>query len=89
LLPIEPEKEEGPATAISLLGIELDTDKIEVRLPPGKLAQLKASLEKWRGRNACKKRELLWLIGSLSRPIPSEKAHRHVDHSEAAQPVHG
>ncbi len=32
-LPVEPEKDEGPATKIGVLGLELDSDVLEVRSP--------------------------------------------------------
>ncbi len=65
-LPIEPEKNEGPATTITFLGLELDSQKMEVRLPENKRTRLKEMLESWKGRKAGKKRELLSLIGLLS-----------------------
>ncbi len=65
-MPIEPEKDEGPATTITFLGLELDTIALEVRLPQEKLASLRTVLKSWRGRKACRKRELLSLIGSMS-----------------------
>ena len=74
--PTEPEKDEGPATVIAVLGIELDTVAMEVRLPPGKLAELKSSLADWCGRKACRKRELLSLIGSLSHASKAVRAGR-------------
>ncbi len=52
-VPIEPNKDEGPATTI---GMELDTVALEVRLPQKKLGQLKASLTAWREKKA--KREI-------------------------------
>ena len=75
-LPTEPQKDEGPATVIGLLGIELDTERLEVRLPLDKLTRLRTSLERWRGRKACKKRELLSLIGSLSHACKAVRAGR-------------
>ena len=36
-LPTEPEKDDGPATSISFLGIELDTVALEIHLPAEKL----------------------------------------------------
>ena len=65
-MPIEPEKDEGPATTISFLGLELDSVAGEIRLPQEKLQKLRAMLGRWRGRKACKKRELLSLIGLLT-----------------------
>ena len=75
-LPIEPEKDEGPDTCISCLGLELDTVALEIRLPPEKLKQLKAMLASWRGRKACKKRELLSLIGILTHAGKAVRAGR-------------
>lgn len=39
-LPTEPEKDEGPATSIDFLGMELDTVVLKIHLPPDKLSQL-------------------------------------------------
>ncbi len=65
-MPVEPEKDEGPATTITFLGLEIDSIALEVRLPQEKLQSLKALLGSWRGRKACRKRDLLSLIGSLT-----------------------
>ncbi len=65
-LPPEPEKDEGPATRLTFLGIEIDTVAMELRLPADKLARLQEELRGWRGRKACRKRELLSLIGLLA-----------------------
>ena len=65
-MPVELEKDEGPATSISFLGLELDSVAMELRLPQDKLMNLRALLGSWRGRKACKKRDLLSLIGSLT-----------------------
>ena len=53
----EPEKDEGPATSVSFLGLELDTVAQEIRLPEEKLSHLRAELARWRERKACRKRE--------------------------------
>ena len=65
-LPIEPSKSVGPSTSLVFLGIEIDSGNGELRLPEDKLTQLKDSLLHWRELKACRKRELLSLIGSLS-----------------------
>lgn len=57
-MPVEPE-DEGPATTITFLGIELDSIAMEIRLPQEKLACLQSDLSTWRGRKACRKRDLL------------------------------
>ena len=64
--PMEPEKDEGPATTITFLGLELDSINMEVRLPKEKLQKLKSLILSWRGRKAGKKRDLLSLIGLLT-----------------------
>ena len=66
-LPTEPEKNEGPSTSLAFTGIEIDSVAMELRLPAEKLARMKAELASWKGRKACKKRDLLSLIGVLSR----------------------
>ena len=72
-LPVAPEKTEGPTTKLIFLGIELDTQSMQLRLPPEKRMRLLAAMAHWtgpRGRPAArttgKKRELLSLIGLLS-----------------------
>lgn len=73
-LPTEPEKDEGPATVISFLGMELDTQALEIRLPQEKLSLLQSALSVWRKKKACRKRELLSLIGSLSHACKAVRA---------------
>ncbi len=75
-LPTEPEKDEGPATVIGFLGMELDTEALEIRLPQDKLSLLQVALRAWRDRKACRKRELLSLIGSLSHACKAVRAGR-------------
>lgn len=40
-MPLDPGKEESPVTVLSFLGLELDTVKLEIRLPGGKLLNLR------------------------------------------------
>lgn len=75
-LPVEADKDEGPATVITFLGIELDTEGLEIRLPQEKLQHTRAILACWRGRKACRKRELLSLIGVLSHASKAVRAGR-------------
>ena len=63
--PTVPDKQEGPATCIGLLGIAIDTRALELRLPAAKLERLQAVIVEWRPRKSCQKRELLSLIGQL------------------------
>ena len=54
-LPVEPEKDKGPATTISFVGIELDSIALEIRLPLDKLQHLKEVLGSWREERIAKK----------------------------------
>ena len=60
------EKCEGPTTCIVFLGIEVDSERLEMRLPTDKLEWLKETIRSWRGSKACSKCELLSLISQLS-----------------------
>ena len=60
------EKLEGPATCLTFLGIEVDTEAMELCLSEKKLGLLTATVKEWYGRKSCTKRELLSLIGVLS-----------------------
>ena len=64
--PVEPDKSEGPSSRMTFLGIEIDSDSMEMRLPLDKLQRLREVLREWRGKKGCKKRDLLSIIGSLS-----------------------
>ena len=63
--PVEEWKTEGPSSTIKFLGMELDSEALEIRLPEDKLEKLRSLLADWKGRKAGKKRDLLSLIGSL------------------------
>ena len=62
---VAPQKTEGPSTSLCFLGILLDTERMELRLPEGKLRRLQALVRDWKGRKRCQKRQLLSLIGQL------------------------
>ena len=66
-LPLKVEKLEGPTMVLILLGIVLDTPKLEIRLPSDKMEELKKLISEWKSKRSCTKRELLCLIGKLSR----------------------
>ena len=53
----------GPAVCIIFLGIELDSEKLEMRLPKDKLDRLRETFKQWSGCKGCSKQELLSLIG--------------------------
>ena len=64
-LPLYPDKVEGPATCLTILGIELDSNMRQARLPTEKRDRIVALLEEWSTKRFCKMRELESLIGHL------------------------
>ena len=65
-LPMEPAKTVGPVTSLTFLGVEIDTVKLELRLPEVKIQELKSLLAQWLGKGRwCVKRELESLAGKL------------------------
>ena len=75
-MPTEPEKDEGPATKLVFLGMELDSDKLEIRLPQEKLERMRQTLQEVRGMKACRKRQLLSVVGILSHACKAVRAGR-------------
>ena len=65
-IPLAPDKIEGPSTCITYLGIEIDSSRLTIQLPPSKLSDLHSTLLLWQHRRSCTKREILLLIGKLS-----------------------
>ncbi len=64
-VPLAADKVEGPSTCQQILGIELDTCTMEMRLPKDKLVWLKETILQWQQRKSARKRALLSLIGQL------------------------
>ena len=60
-LPIELSKNVGPSTILTFLGIELDSSRLELRLPQEKLQQMSSNLVAWKGQKAGRKRDSLSL----------------------------
>ena len=50
--PFKPDKCEGPATVLGFLGLELDTEKLEIQLAQDKLYGLLEALSSWRGKES-------------------------------------
>ncbi|KAF4616706.1 hypothetical protein D9613_008807 [Agrocybe pediades] len=76
-LKFQPSKIEGPSTQIEFLGLELDSDVMEVRLPPQKLAYLTELLDSWDGISSCSKLQVEELTGFLqfaSQVVPTARA---------------
>ena len=64
-VPVAEEKVEGPETSLVFLGIVVDTEARDLRLPVKKLIRLRALIMQWQHKKACTKRELLSIIGQL------------------------
>ena len=64
-MPLALSKKEGPATSLIFLGIEVDCNSMQLRLPLPKLHRLQATTREWAGRKDCTKHELQSLIGQL------------------------
>ena len=61
-IPVVSEKLEGPTTALTFLGIVLDTSAQQLRLPPGQARGADRAIRSWLSRHKATKRELLSLI---------------------------
>ena len=57
-MPIAGPNSVDPATVLPLLGIEVDSEAVEVHLPPGKLEKLRGLVRRWKHRRCCTKKEL-------------------------------
>ena len=65
-IPLAPEKVIGPTETITYLGIVIDTNQMELRLPEDKIKDLNVLLETYKANKKITKRKLLSLIGKLS-----------------------
>ncbi|CAG2249582.1 unnamed protein product [Mytilus edulis] len=65
-IPLAKHKVVGPCTVIEYLGIILDTEKMETRLPLDKTSRISEFIKKFLNRQSCIKRELLQLLGHLN-----------------------
>jgi hypothetical protein len=59
------DKTEGPATLLTVLGIEFDTQAMVLRLPSDKLQRLQSLLAEWHTRGSGRRGELESLVGIL------------------------
>ena len=64
-IPMAADKTEGPVTSLTFLGIELDTVKMEARLPASKQHDLQLLCSSWAVRPTASVVELQSLIGTL------------------------
>jgi len=65
-IPTAPHKTVGPTHCLEYLGIILDADKMEARLPENKRIRISELLKSFASRKSCTKRELLSILGHLN-----------------------
>ena len=54
-----------PATRVTCLGVEIDTEQFTVSIPPEKIAEILTECHLWTNRQKCTKRQLQSLLGKL------------------------
>ena len=64
-VPIAEHKTIGPSATVVFLGIEIDSNNMTLRLPEGKLMELKALILGWMGKKVTVARDLKSLVGKL------------------------
>ena len=64
-IPLAMDKLDGPTTSLVFLGIVIDTNKLELRLPLEKLHRLQSMLSRWKGYKHCTRKDLESLVGYL------------------------
>ena len=64
-IPLAEEKQDGPTSVITFLGISIDTDRRKLHLPVDKLQRLMEEIHQWLQRRSCTRRELESLIGVM------------------------
>ena len=64
-LPLAINKLEGPTMCLDFLGFELDSWRMEVRLPREKLLELQHLIRQWVAKKSCTRKELKSLTGKL------------------------
>ncbi|KAK3098128.1 hypothetical protein FSP39_016419 [Pinctada imbricata] len=65
-IPLSAKKTVGPSTSIEYLGIILDSENMEARLPLDKLNRILSIIRQFSSKRTCTKRELLSLLGHLN-----------------------
>jgi hypothetical protein len=65
-VPMAADKTEGPTTALTFLGIRLDTVAMRASLPPEKLLSLRLLLSEWRSKSSATAKECKSLAGLLN-----------------------
>ena len=70
-IPLAIEKVGGPAMVLDFLGIVLDTERMEARLPKDKLERIQLAIQEWLHKRSATKREILSCITTCSKGCSS------------------
>ena len=65
-IPLSEKKLEGPCTCLEYLGVILDSDKMQCRLPLGKIERILNFIKELLSKRSCTKRELLQQLGHMN-----------------------
>ena len=65
-IPVADHKTEGPATSLTFLGVLIDTDRFQLRLPEDKLLRLRELVMSWQSKKSCTRKELESFVGHLA-----------------------
>ena len=65
-IPTSAAKTEGPSTVMTLLGVQIDTDRSLITVPPVRMEAVRSLLTVWDKKTVVTKRDLQVLIGVLS-----------------------
>ena len=65
-VPVATHKTEGPSCQLTFLVMHIDTVKMELNLPPDKLARFSEMVREWSAKKVASKKQLQSLIGTLS-----------------------
>ena len=65
-VPVADDKVDGPITVVTFLGIQIDTVRFELTLPPHELECIRELVRSWRGRRSGRHNDLDSLLGHLS-----------------------
>ena len=69
-VPVAAHKTQGPSTALTFLGILLDTNTFELHLPSDKLTRLQGAIQQWARKRVCTQRDLESFLGHAATVIP-------------------
>ena len=64
-VPVADDKLVGPSTALTFIGIMIDTNSFSLSIPAEKIQEVASQMPKWCDRRTCKQVQLQSLVGKL------------------------